>query len=170
MNIFVLDRHPTQAAQWLVDKHVMSKMIVESAQILSNCFTAEQLADSSCPRTQTGNVRKHSYPSHSCCKWAKESRENMRWLINHANSMIFERMCRRQKLGMEPADHFSQNFIWWCDNNISKSIAPDVEQTPVVQCMPEEYRGDDPVEAYRRYYKFGKAHLHHWTRHKPFWI
>ena len=36
MNIFVLDRNPTIAAQQMCDKHVV-KMIVESAQMLSTC-------------------------------------------------------------------------------------------------------------------------------------
>ena len=41
MNIFVLDKNPTIAAQMLCDKHV-PKMIVESAQMLS---TAHRLLD-----------------------------------------------------------------------------------------------------------------------------
>lgn len=43
MNIFALDRDPVTAARWLCDKHI-SKMIVESGQMLANLFSPEQLA------------------------------------------------------------------------------------------------------------------------------
>ena len=33
MNIFYIDKDPVQAAEWMVDKHVV-KMILESAQLL----------------------------------------------------------------------------------------------------------------------------------------
>ena len=41
MNIFYISEDPVQAAQWMVDKHVV-KMILESAQLLS---TAHRLLD-----------------------------------------------------------------------------------------------------------------------------
>lgn len=41
MNIFFLDKDPTQCARWMVDKHVV-KMIVETAQLLS---TAHRVLD-----------------------------------------------------------------------------------------------------------------------------
>ena len=41
MNIFFLSENPIQAAEWMVDRHVV-KMILESAQLLS---TAHRLLD-----------------------------------------------------------------------------------------------------------------------------
>ena len=41
MNIFFLSENPVQAAEWMVDKHVV-KMILESAQLLS---TAHRIID-----------------------------------------------------------------------------------------------------------------------------
>jgi hypothetical protein len=41
MNIFYISKDPKQAAQWMVDKHVV-KMILESAQLLS---TAHRVLD-----------------------------------------------------------------------------------------------------------------------------
>ena len=41
MNIFYIDENPVQAAEWMVDRHVV-KMILESAQLLS---TAHRLLD-----------------------------------------------------------------------------------------------------------------------------
>ena len=56
MNIFCIDENPIQAARWLCDIH-LSKMVVESSQMLANCFTSETLEDA--PRAKSGNVRKH---------------------------------------------------------------------------------------------------------------
>jgi len=137
MNIFVIDLDPRTAARHLVDKHI-SKMVTETAQILSNCFTLDRMAMSDCPRNQKGEARKHSYPHHPCCKWAPQSRDNMRWLVEHAREMDIERMWRFGKVE--------------------------------AQAMPEEYKSDNAVDAYRSYYAFGKTHLHKWTRNKPSWI
>ena len=172
MNIFVLDRNPIASAIHMVDSHVMSKMIVESCQILSNCFTYEQLEYPTCPRTQKGTVRKHSYPHHPCCKWVQESKSNMMWVINNALSMDLERIDRWLILHPNAVcpDHFSMEFIRWCAKNINLSKVPKEYLTPFVQCMPDEYKNPDAVIAYRNYYKEGKKHLHKWTRNKPFWI
>jgi len=43
---------------------------------------------------------------------------------------------------------------------------PDQEFEYPPQAMPDEYKREDSIEAYREYYAVGKAHLHHWkTRH-----
>lgn len=166
MNIFVIDRDPKVAAKYLVDRHV-AKMVAESAQILSNCFTLEQLAAPDCPRTQAGTPRKHSYPHHPCCKWAKESRNNMLWIIAHAAALDEERM---RRFGSE-TPHFSMGFINWAHGNIKQSLAPAGNSTPFVQAMPDEFKNENAVLAYRNYYKYGKINLHKWTNaEKPCWI
>ena len=166
MNIFVIDNDPEIAASHLVDMHV-NKMITESAQILSNCFKLEDMADPSCPKTQNGSSRKYSYPHHPCCKWAKESRQNMDWLIHHAYGLNQERKERFNK----NTDHFSYEFIRWCDINMRLSIAPKTQNmTPFAQAMPDEYKDPCAITAYRNYYREGKKHLHKWTRNKPSWI
>jgi len=165
MNIFVIDLDPRTAARHLVDKHI-SKMVTETAQILSNCFTLDRMAMSDCPRNQKGEARKHSYPHHPCCKWAPQSRDNMRWLVEHAREMDIERMWRFGKV----ETHFSMSFINWASQNLSSSIAPESGLTEFAQAMPEEYKSDNAVDAYRSYYALGKTHLHKWTRNKPSWI
>jgi hypothetical protein len=165
MNIFVIDQNPEVAAIHLVDRHV-SKMILESSQIFSNCFTLERMSQPDCPKTKVGGSRKHSYPHHPCCIWATQSRENMRWLIRHAKAMDVERMERNGKKN----PHFSMQFINWVEKNIEDSIVPEIPMTPFAQAMPEEYRNSDTIVAYRNYYKFGKKHLHQWKRNKPDWI
>jgi len=46
MNIFVTNEDPIIAARELCDKHVRSKMQIESAIRLKNCFTNNQLQGS----------------------------------------------------------------------------------------------------------------------------
>jgi hypothetical protein len=165
MNIFVIDRDPKIAARHLVDLHC-PKMVTESVQILSNCFSINDLSSQDCPKTQAGTSRKHSYPHHPCCKWVKQSRANMKWVIKHAKELDQERMARFNST----TPHFSIAFILWCEANIDKSLAPDVPLTSFAQAMPDEFKNDDAVVAYKNYYKFGKVHLHKWTRNKPDWI
>ena len=166
MNIFAVHIIPQIAAIQLVDRHVV-KMITESAQILSNCFTLEQLASPDCPRTQKGTPRKHSYPHHPCCKWVNESRSNMSWVIEHAIALEEERIYRFES----DTPHFSIAFVKWAKEHRDESISLNANRTPFAQAMPPEYKRINWVEAYRKYYAIGKKHLHQWTkRGAPEWI
>lgn len=178
MNIFAIDRDPAVAARHAVDSHT-SKMVLESAQMLANCFSKEQLASESCPRTQSGTIRKYSYYNHPCSKWVRESRKNMAWLIEHAFALEEERAARlilritasgKKQTEEHSAPHFSLPFIQWVKDNLSSSIVPEGELTEFAQAMPDEYKCVDSVQAYRNLYRHGKAHLHKWTRNKPDWI
>lgn len=188
MNIFAIDRDPTIAAKHMVDSHVV-KMVLESAQMLANCFSNEMLASPACPRTAKGEVRKHSYYNHPCSIWTRSSRQNMRWLCEHAIAADLERLSRAHLkriaqirlmlLGLPydkdvvervPSTHFCLPFIYWALSNINLSVAPDVPLTEFAQAMPEQFKCEDSVEAYRNLYRVGKAHLHSWTRNKPDWL
>jgi hypothetical protein len=53
-------------------------------------------------------------------------------------------------------------------------LAPDfifdkmsTEITPHPQCMPDEYKCDDPVLAYRKYYVNDKKDIAKWERSRP---
>lgn len=150
MNIFFVDESPAVAAQCLVDAHC-NKMVTEIAQILSNCYTLERLAEPDVPRTQKGTARKHSYPHHPCCKWVQESYDNWEWTVAHGLCLEMERLYR----GFNPS--FSVDFIKWCVKN--RPAYQEKEMTPPAQAFGVEWeclRGDDPVEAYRRYYNVAK--------------
>ena len=48
---------------------------------------------------------------------------------------------------------------------------PEGDLTPFYQAMPDEYKHDDPVVAYRRYYQNEKAYFAKWTsRPTPTWM
>lgn len=164
MNIFAIDHDPAIAAKHLVDSHCI-KMVLESSQMLANCFSPENLASENCPKTQKGTVRSHTHLHHPCSKWVKQSRENMRWLIKHAYAMDEERVAR-----FESKPHFSISFIKWCDEHIDLSPVPEGKLTNFAQAMPEEFKDKCSIVAYRKFYKYGKVHLHQWKRNKPMWI
>jgi hypothetical protein len=136
-------------------------MIIESAQMLANAYSVEQLKDA--PRTQTGNVRRYSYLHHPCSKWVLESKQNFDWLLNHAIGLADEKWYRTGK------KHFTLEFLCWCDNNPPN--LPDNGLTPHAQAMPEHFKNSDFVKAYKDYYNADKVHLFKWTkRNKPQWI
>tara|TARA_R100000951_G_scaffold8193_1_gene7433 strand:+ start:6874 stop:7398 length:525 start_codon:yes stop_codon:yes gene_type:complete len=166
MNIFALHEDPDIAARLLYDQHVRSKMIVESAQMLANCFTSAQLETA--PLTQRGTPRKHSYFNHPCSKWVRESFWNMKWLCRHASAMHDERSKRFGSA--EP--HFSLTFINWASCNIGKSVVPLVSKTPFAiaineNCECRKFPGFDCldiIEKYRLYYELDKPYM---TRTQP---
>jgi hypothetical protein len=162
MNIFVLDTRPDVSARLMCDKHIRSKMIIESGQMLAYCFTVDQLASPDCPRTQKGGVRKQAkrHRNHPCSKWVVESRDNMKWLIDHALAMCVERS--RRWPGRK--EHFTKLFIEWCKDNIEDSIIPSGPITPFAVAINDKtncaqtpnFNNLTTVEKYQLYYKLDK--------------
>lgn len=171
MNIFYLDKDPTKAAEYMINVHV-NKMIIESSQLLANCYTPEQLDKA--PKTQSGKTRKYSYYNHPCAIWVRNSLDNFNWTVQHAIALVNERQYRFDK------NHFSSEFINWCNNN-----QPNLDSfglTPPAQAFKKGVWDhlidiNNPVEAYRRYYvadkrfdKNGKNILQYSKRDiPPFW-
>ena len=146
MNIFVLDKNPHVAAMYACDKHVV-KMILESAQML-------------CSVQPEGTAPyKRSFYNHPCTKWVRASSENYDWLIEHARALCTEYTRRYGKV------HKSEKVIDWCDAN--RPELPDVGLTPFAQAMPEDYKNEDAVEAYRTYYRNDKRRFATWKDVDP---
>lgn len=149
MNIFALDEYPKTAARWHVDKHIV-KMILESAQILCTVNYANGL---STPYNAT-------HKNHPCVKWAGASLHNWVWLKQLAKYLNDEFRYRFNK----DVNHKSWDVI----ESLEIPNLPKIGLTPFYQAMPEEYKiVSNPVGAYRMYYKYGKDHLHKWTKRKP---
>jgi hypothetical protein len=175
MNIFVTNSNPAISAHELCDKHVRSKMQIESAIMLQNCFTNEQLQAADCPRTKSGKPRKagKGYSKHQCTLWVKESRENFMWLLEHALEMFNERDYRWP----ESNRHFTKEFIIWCKQNKDKTTHTSNKQTPFVVAISKDskcrqikdFDKMSVIEQYQNYI------IHHklfatWTkRNKPAW-
>lgn len=143
MNIFVLDEDPLIAAQMLCDKHVV-KMALESAQLLSNV---------------NGGPYKLTHVNHPCTLWAATGRYNYDWLVKHGLEICREYTRRYNK------EHKSKEVIEAL--RIPLINLPYI-QTPFVLCMPDEYKCNNPIEAYRKYYK-SKSSFATWKTNPPNW-
>lgn len=147
MNIFVLSLDPWEAARAHCDKHI-SKMTVEAAQMLASAVlrhNPDAMLASHWPRTQKGTPYRGGYHHHPCTRWAGDSSENFHWLCEYGKALSMEYTMRYHKL--HACHHPITNLA-----NIGSSVIPAGELTPFAQAMPDEYRNDDPVVAYRGYY------------------
>ena len=143
MNIFVLHTDPTIAAQMHCDKHV-PKMCVEAAQMMASALRRHGATDEQMPVTKAGTPYKGGYAHHPCTVWAGDSQENWMWLAHHAMQLCEEYYKRFNKT------HSCTDPIYHMIG--LQKIIPNTELTPFAQAMPDEYRDDDPVVAYRAYY------------------
>ena len=175
VNIFYVDSHPYNAAISLCDKHVV-KMILESAQLL--CTAHHMCPNSGIPDEEvvsehTGAVEVFPYTSvlyrpafvnHPSCVWTRSSIQNYQWLVHHATSLCGEYTHRYGKT------HKTWKLIeqlWYWHPDI-----PDSGFSPPPQCMPDEHKHDDTVQAYRNYYNENKRHEIKCTwkdREEPSW-
>ena len=133
MNIFVLDNDPRRAAEYHCDKHVV-KMILESAQMLC---------------TVLGGPYAATHKNHPCTKWVAERQANAEWLIQLACNLNLE---WRARYGHD-RNHMSWDAIIESVRSGSIYNLPKGKRTPFVLAMPEEYKDDDAVTAYRAYYR-----------------
>lgn len=160
MNIFSTSRCPIQSAKWLSNQ-LVTKMGLESAQLLATCFSLDRLAAPDCPRTEKGSPRKHFNPKHPSCLFTMYNRSNMQWVIDHAQA-IFEEKYRRYPSG---GRHFTHNFLDWVIANINDSHVPNGELTDFLPAITENaicrrtivnFDNLDTTEQYRYFIIFDK--------------
>jgi len=145
VNLFVLDRDPVVAARYHCDKHV-PKMVLETAQMLC---TARHMHGLEAPY-------KRAHERHPCTLWVASSLSNYLWAWFLGIALGAEYTTRFGKT------HKSSAVIQFCIQG--SSDMPDQGMTDFVQAMPEQYRSDDPVKAYRAYYKGEKGYFASWDR------
>lgn len=169
MNIFILDPSPVLSARLLGDDH-LNKMILESCQMLANCFTKEQLKEA--PLTKAGTIWKYSHYNHPCSKWVRESKGNYTWLCFYVDSLLRERRYRFPKR----AEHDCKRFYEWALIYSMLLKFPVEKQTPFVVAIPENaicrrmlyFDEVNPIRQYQGYYAKDKKKMHKWTkREKP---
>ena len=154
MNIFVLDYSPAKAAEYHCDKHVV-KMILESAQLMS---TAHHHFGS----PLSSELYKPSHQNHPCAIWVCKTHENYNWLFE-----LFDHLCQEYTRRYKRV-HKTQGLMKFLQYPPERM--PGTWATPFVQCMPEECKRRDPVEAYRAYYKAHKASMAVWAHStQPEW-
>jgi hypothetical protein len=189
MNIFVLSNDTNAAAQMHLDKHAV-RMPLEYAQMLSS---AHRLLDGDLVEATKPNGKMQrvylldaeklvldnkkqkfvvdkpicygtTHANHPCTAWARASIENYNWLFSlfrDTSAEYARRYGRQHKTWIELGA-----FLATPPKNIPRGC-----QTPFAQAMPEEYKNEDAVEAYRNFYAGSKARFARWTNSPvPSWF
>lgn len=115
---------------------------------------------------------KPTHPNHPSTKWLRTSEDNFLWGIENAYTISDEYTARYGKV------HKSLEILKWCEENSWRlgfdcggltKFAIAINDDAVCRTL-SEYDESDPVNCYRLFYKYDKAHLHQWKRNKPEWI
>lgn len=181
MNIFIVDRNPVIAAQMLCDQHVV-KMVTESVQMLSTCHRVldgkMEIAPSNSgkrnvPRYRLSDGRDkvlyHAvHFNHPCNIWIREDIIHYDWLLVHTAALSAEYTKRYKKT------HACHSMIeYLLEVDAPKNIPIPTNQTRLlgnhefVQAMPDQYKDEDTVKAYRNFYVGSKSKFARWRFTTP---
>lgn len=169
MNIFFLDKDPSVCAEMHCDKHV-SKMIIEYAQMLS---TAHRVLDEDVNEKATvpyiDKLYKKTHVNHPSTVWVRSDWKNYFWTYQ-----LFTALCKQYTIRYNKkhlTDIKLSFLLMLSPYNIPKTSALD-EMTPPPLCMPDEYKCDNHVEAYRNFYNGEKARFAKWDKlgKVPYWF
>ena len=158
MNRFIIEKTPQEIAKSLCDQHIV-KMPLEEAQMLCTAhreLDGDEYADAN-------GLYKRAYWNHPCTIWARESSSNYSWLYKHFLA-----------LGLEYEYRYGRKHASVVKLEEPLSKMPDnithTSLTPLAQAMPEEYKNEDAIIAYRNYC-INEKHYAKWERNrtKPIW-
>ena len=171
MNLFVVDYDPARAAECLPSKLIV-KMPLETCQMLAVNMGPLYL-DWGTIRKKDGTSYGHKgFRNHPCTVWARDSHENMAWMITHGLALCGEYMRRYGKVHasiiglLDAKKHFEKN------TGLKLSVWSQVNS--FARALPEELKTNksiDDVTAYRLYVNGHKPYAE-WKRRpeaKPSW-
>lgn len=166
MNLFILSLCFRECAEWMFDKHI-SKMIVEAVQMLSTAKRVLDPLEEGSDEEGGVKIYKISHKNHPVSIWIRTSLENYLWTLDMVDAMHEE---WRFRYGHpETKIHASYKIAQYL-----REAAPPADRfpesglTPFAQAMPDEYKGEDAVEAYRKYYQSpDKRRIASWKRRTP---
>lgn len=176
MNIFFLSWNPKKCAEWHCDKHCV-KMILEYAQLLSTahrCLDGEEIIVLSKNNRRLKRyilndhrenvLYKSTHKNHPCAIWVREFKENYIWLYKLFCSLCDEYTSRYNKI--HATDIRLREVLKNTPININKDSSLSCITTPP-QAMPDEYKTDDTIEAYRIFYIYSKKRFATWKYITP---
>lgn len=165
MNLFILSLIQKEIAECMMDKHV-SKILLEAVQMLC---TAKRLVDPDDEVNQC--LYKLAHKNHPVTIWCRKSRANFEWTLDLVEELHNEWLFRYGH--PETKMHKAYIISLVLREIIPPASAFEVEGlTPFALAMPDEFKCDDPVESYRRYYMSPeKQKIATWKkkRAKPDW-
>ena len=166
MNIFILSLIQKKIAEFMMDKHI-SKILLESVQMLC---TAKRIVDPEDAETMS-ELYRIAHKNHPVTIWCRKSRENFVWVLDLIDELHAE---WRFRYG-HPDTKFHKSYlvaIQLRERIPAEDMFEEVGLTQFALAMPDEYKCDDPIEAYRNYYMSPeKQKIASWNkkRAKPDW-
>lgn len=172
MNIFYLDQNPLVAAFYMCDKHVI-QMIRESAQLLATAhrvLDGKEVKDPITKKTRwvldsefESLIPQATHRNHPSSIWVRQSTQHYDWLWFHFSSLLSVYTDRYNKI------HLFQQF--------KEPLANDPINLPrgcfldPPQCMPDEFKCEDTIQAYRNFYIGSKSRFAKWNHSAvpPWW-
>ena len=159
MNIFYLDSAPEKAAIMHCDKHCV-KMILETAQLL--CTAHRELdGDDHCDKN---DLYKSAFKDHPSAVWVRQCADNYWWAY-----YLLVNLCEQYEIRYGKTHECERLLTPLLTLPLHMPI--DKDFTPPPQCMPDQYKGDDTVKAYRDYYLGEKMSFAVWKNTEvPSWV
>lgn len=166
MNLFILSLNFRECAQYMFDKHI-SKILLEAVQML--CTTIHVIDPENEVKTKI-QLYKMAHKNHPVTIWMRTSLDNYLWTLQ-----LVEEMHQEWKYRYEhPPEKKHKSYIV---AEYLRQFAPSADKFPSVGltsfalAMPEEYKTNDAVESYRKYYQSAeKQKIASWKkRENPSW-
>lgn len=151
MNIFFLHEMPETSAEMLCDKHV-PKMLLETCQMLSTAYQRHM--------GEHEELYKSAYPKHPMTIWVGDSQANFDWAFDHAVgiSKQYDKRFKKEHKSKKILQVLAREYI------LDTIKIPDIGFTEPPQCMPDTYKENNYVQAYRDYYWHDKHYFAKWDR------
>jgi hypothetical protein len=167
MNLFILSLNLQECVEFMFDKHI-AKIILEAIQML--CTTVRILDPDSEVHTKV-KLYREAHKNHPVTVWMRTSLENYLWTLDLVDAMHQEWKYRYD----HPQEKVHASYLLM---TYLRTYAPSADKfpvtglTPFAQAMPDEYKHEDPIEAYRQYYQSPeKRRLASWKkRERPAWF
>lgn len=161
MNLFILALKQKDIAEYMMDKHIV-KIILEAVQMMC---CAKRILD---PEEDATGLYKITHKNHPVSVWCRASKANYVWVLDLIDEMHEEWRFRYK----HTKTHKSYVVAQFLRKNMpSDDKFKTMELTPFALAMPDEYKTDDAVESYRKYYMSPeKQKIATWkNRAKPVW-
>ena len=165
MNIFILSLIQCEIAMFMMDKHV-SKILLEAVQMLCS---AKRVLDPDAPINE--KIYKLAHKNHPVTIWCRKSKANFLWTLELVEALHTE---WRFRYG-HPDTKFHKSYLMAMilkENMPSDDSFEEKGVTEFALAMPVEYKSENAVESYRKYYMSEeKKRIATWNkgRSKPAW-
>tara|TARA_R100001509_G_C4851757_1_gene210350 strand:+ start:344 stop:862 length:519 start_codon:yes stop_codon:yes gene_type:complete len=160
MNIFAIESDTKGNIDWVAsaksqDNYRVVKMILESVQMLCTALNLQHGHQIS--------PYKNAHARHPSTLWVRESSANFELLVEHTLAMLEEYTERFGKV------HKCAAVLEKVIDIYDPSLFSTHEETLLPLCMPEEFKSNNIVESYRRFYA-SKPRIRYPKNKIPVWF